>query len=366
MNDTLIGTTLRGGEYQLKEIIARGGQATIYRAYARALETDVAVKILHPSHAADLSFRERLHEEARRLAQLHHPNLLEVHWYGEEGELVYIVMRLVPGGTLFRRLQALVGSLALTDTARIISQVASALQHAHDNGVLHLDVKPANILLGQADWPLVADLGLTQAIAHQTTSSGQLRIAGTPAYMSPEQCRGDALDGRSDQYSLAVTAYELLVGQQPFHADTTEGLMQHHLQTAPPRPRSLNPGVPGPVEEVLLRGLAKDPERRFPSVAEFGRALAEAVERTRGISLEAKRAAAATAPNLMAISGAIGTVPAGDTARQHRLWPTATRVALSAGARRRYRRSSAGYPLARDRSHLAEYPHGVEGSCLAP
>ena len=120
MNDTLIGTTLRGGEYQLKEIIARGGQATIYRAYARALETDVAVKILHPSHAADLSFRERLHEEARRLAQLHHPNLLEVHWYGEEGELVYIVMRLVPGGTLFCRLQALGGSLGLTDTARII------------------------------------------------------------------------------------------------------------------------------------------------------------------------------------------------------------------------------------------------------
>src|SRR2546428_927372 len=113
MNDTLIGTTLRGGEYQLKEIIARGGQATIYRAYARVLETDVAVKILHPSHAADLSFRERLHEEARRLAQLHHPNLLEVHWYGEEGDLVYILMRLGAGRNLFRPLSAVVGSLAV-------------------------------------------------------------------------------------------------------------------------------------------------------------------------------------------------------------------------------------------------------------
>src|SRR6266851_2614143 len=120
MNDTLIGTTLRGGEYQLKEIIARGGQATIYRAYARALETDVAVKILHPSHAADLSFRERLHEEARRLAQLHHPNLLEVHWYGEEGDLIYIVMRLVHGGTLLQRFQAVGGALPLTEVGRLV------------------------------------------------------------------------------------------------------------------------------------------------------------------------------------------------------------------------------------------------------
>src|SRR6266700_1478856 len=118
---------------------------------------------------------------------------------------------------------------------RIISQAASALQHAHDNGVLHLDVKPANILLGQAHWPLVADLGLTQAIAHQTTRSGEVRIAGTPAYMSPEQCRGDALDGRSDQYSLAVTAYELLTGQRPFEAATTDALLQLQQLARPPR-----------------------------------------------------------------------------------------------------------------------------------
>src|SRR5690349_20034329 len=122
MSEDLSGTSLRGGEYVLKEVIAQGGQATVYRAYARALDTDVAIKILHPEQAADLSFRERLHDEARRLAQLHHPNLLEVHWYGEEGELVYIVMRLVPGGTLLRRLQALGGSLALTETGRVIGQ----------------------------------------------------------------------------------------------------------------------------------------------------------------------------------------------------------------------------------------------------
>jgi tRNA A-37 threonylcarbamoyl transferase component Bud32 len=309
VTDNLIGRTLRGGEYVLREIISHGGQATVYRAYARRLETDVAVKVLNQTLAADLAFRERFHDEARTLARLHHPNLEEVHWYGEEGELVYIVMRLVPGGTLKDRMLALGGSLGLTDTARMIGQIAAALQDAHDHGVLHLDVKPANVLLGRADWPLVADLGLTRAIQSEVTSGGHERVAGTPAYMSPEQCRGGAVDERSDQYSLAVTAYELLTGQQPFHAETTEALMQKHLESAPPRPRQINAGLPGPVEEVLLRGLAKEPGDRFPRIADFGQALSEAVERTRGVSLEAKLATAASAPNLLAILALVLAAP---------------------------------------------------------
>src|ERR1051325_2721447 len=121
MQDDLAGTTLRGGEYVLRELIARGGQASVYRAFARGLDTDVAIKILHPDQAADFAFRQRFQDEAKGLAQLLHPNLLEVHWYGEEGQLVYIVMRLVPGGTLLRRLQALGGSLDLAETGRIVS-----------------------------------------------------------------------------------------------------------------------------------------------------------------------------------------------------------------------------------------------------
>ena len=297
----LAGTLLRGGEYVLKQLIARGGQASVYRAYARALDTDVAVKILHPGLATDLGFRERFHDEARRLAQLHHPNLLEVHWYGEDGELIYIVMRLVRGGTLSNRLQALGGSLPMTNSGRLIVQIANALQHAHDHDVLHLDVKPANILLGQADWPLVADLGLTRAIARQPSHAREMRVAGTPAYMSPEQCRGEDLDGRSDQYSLAVMAFELLTGQRPFQAATTDGLMQLHLHNPPPRPSSVSPGLPGPVEDVLLRGLAKNRADRFPEIAEFGHALADAIDHTRGVSLETKGAVAGAAPNVLAI-----------------------------------------------------------------
>ena len=295
----------------LKNVIARGGQATVYRAYASSLETDVAVKVLHPAYASNLSFRERFHDEARRLAQLHHPNLLEVHWYGEEGELVYIVMRLVHGGTLSSRVLALGGTIPMIETARLIAQVANALQHAHDRDVLHLDVKPANVLLGRADWPLVADLGLTQAIARQTSLSQapDTRVAGTPAYMSPEQCRGEPLDGRSDQYSLAVTAYELLTGRRPFSATTTDGLMQAQMFTPPPRPSSVAPGLPGPVEDVLLRGLAKDREERYLSTAEFGRALAEAIDRTRGVALETKQAVAGVAPNVLAMLALVLAAP---------------------------------------------------------
>ncbi len=307
--DPLIGRTLRNGEYLLRETIAQGGQATVYRAYARGLETDVAVKILHPVLASDVGFRERFHDEARSLARLHHPNLIQVHWYGEEGELIYIVMRLVSGGTLRQRFEALGGVLGLTDAARTIAQVAEALQHAHDNNVLHLDIKPANVLLGNADWPLVADLGLTQVIEREPTRDGQARVAGTPAYMSPEQVRGGPLDGQSDQYSLAVTAYELLTGEQPFRAETTHGLMQQHLEATPRRPREVHPGLPGPVEDVLLRGLAKDPTERFPTVRAFGQALTEAVERTRGVTLATKQAAAATTPNLLSVLVLVLTAP---------------------------------------------------------
>ncbi|MBX6771799.1 MAG: serine/threonine protein kinase, partial [Chloroflexi bacterium] len=318
MAEDLVGRRLRGGEYELRAVLGRGGMATVYRAYARSLDTDVAVKILSPRLANSPLFRARFRDEARSLAQLHHPNLVEVHHYGEEGDLVYIVMRLVAGGTLKDRLAALDGPLDLVSTARLIGQVADALQAAHERGLVHLDIKPANILLGRADWPLLADFGITRAIGRERSASGQERYAGTPLYMSPEQCRGDPLDGRSDEYSLAVTTYELLVGTRPFTGETTEAVLDAHLNLPPPPPRSRNPGIPGPVEAVILRGLAKQADERYPSVAEYARALREAVEQTRGVALETKQAAAEAAPNLVGALGLIllgplllGLLPAG-------------------------------------------------------
>ncbi|HUE75746.1 MAG TPA: serine/threonine-protein kinase, partial [Chloroflexota bacterium] len=287
--------------YELRSVLGRGGMATVYRAYSRSLDTDVAVKILAPRLAQDAGFRERHRDEARSMAGLHHPNLLEVHHFGEEGDLIYIVMRLVSGGTLKERFQTIAGPLGTVATARIISQIAEALQHAHERGLVHLDIKPANVLMGRADWPLLADFGITRAVEREETSRGGERLAGTPLYMSPEQCRGGPIDGRSDQYSLAITAFELLAGQRPFDAQTTEQLLQRHMQDPPPRPRDVNPGIPGPVEEVLLRGLAKTPEERYPTIRDFANALTSAADRTRGMTMETKSALSGIMPNLLAM-----------------------------------------------------------------
>ncbi|MBV9325402.1 MAG: serine/threonine protein kinase [Chloroflexi bacterium] len=294
---SLIGRTLRDGEYLVREVLGRGGMATVYRAYSRSLETDVALKVLAPEMAVNLELRERFHQEARLLSRLFHPNLLTVHYFGEEGDVVYIAMRLVRGGTLRDRLIAVGGTLDLVTAARMVHGVADALQAAHDAKVVHLDVKPSNVLLGRADWPLLADTGIAEVI-EPAAMTGKRRVAGTPAYMSPEQCRGEAVDGSSDQYSLAVMAYELLTGRVPFMGSDADEIMRRHIEDAPPRPRVFNPGLPSPIEDILLRGLAKDPADRFPTVADFGRTLSEAAEHTRGMSLETKQSLADAAPNI--------------------------------------------------------------------
>jgi len=299
VSDNLVGRVL-GGDFELRTLLARGGQAVVYRAYSRSRDAEVAVKVLAPQLAADEAFRQRFLDEFRSLAQLHHENLIEVYRFGVEDGLVYIAMRMVSGGTLGDRIAAMDGPVDLVTTARIISQVAAALQHAHDHGLVHLDIKPSNVLLGRADWPLLADFGITRAVAQQETDRGTVRVAGTPLFMSPEQCAGGPVDGRSDQYSLAVTAFELLTGQLPFQATTTEQLLDLHRFQMPPRPRDVNPGLPGPIEDVLLKALAKNPEDRYPSIEEFGEALRRAVAETHGVSLETKAALAALAPSLLA------------------------------------------------------------------
>jgi tRNA A-37 threonylcarbamoyl transferase component Bud32 len=299
--DPLVGRSLRGGEYIVREALGRGGMATVYRAYDRSLGLDVALKVMSPSMAMDPELRQRFHLEAEMLGGLFHANLLTVHYYGDEGDVVYIVMRLVRGGTLRERLTAVGGTLDLVTAARLVNGVADALQSAHDAHIVHLDVKPSNILLGRADWPLLADTGIAEVINPATAASGKRRIAGTPAYMSPEQCRGDPLDGSSDQYSLAIMAYELLTGRVPFSGATAGEIMRQQVEDAPPRPRSINPGLPSPVEDILLRGMSKNAADRYPSIGEFGRALTDAAERTRGMSLQTKSSLADAAPNLLGI-----------------------------------------------------------------
>jgi hypothetical protein len=280
--------------------------AMVYQATARSLGTQVAIKVLAPRLSHDPDFRSRFHDEATSLAALHHPNLIEVYYYGEEADLVYISMRLVPEGTLKDRL-AQQATFDLVSVARLMRQVADALEHAHAHGLVHLDIKPANILLGRADWPLLADFGITRAQGEPSTEGQPL--PGTPFYMSPEQSRGGPVDGRSDEYSLAITAYELLTGQRPFGGTTPQEVLRAQQEDPPPSPRALNPAIPGPVEAVLLKGMAKNPDDRYAHISEFGEALARAVEQTRGVSLETKAAAAALAPLVVSLLGLSLVVP---------------------------------------------------------
>jgi serine/threonine-protein kinase len=272
--------------------------ATVYTAHARSLNTTVGIKVLAPRFARDPALLARFRAEAQNIANLHHPNIVEVYYCGEEDGVAFIAMRYVPGGTLKDLVESLGGPMDLRTAARITSQVAAALQHAHEHGMVHLDVKPGNVLLGKADWPLLSDFGITKIAGN--TEDGH-RVAGTPAYMSPEQWQGGEVDGRSDEYSLGLMFYELVTGRRPFTGETSAELKAQHMHEEPPRPRQINPGIPGPVEEVMLRALAKNPDDRFPTVDEFGQALVEAVERSRGMQLETKQQIVSAVPNVLAL-----------------------------------------------------------------
>jgi len=290
---------LLGGRFEIKQALAQGGMATVYLAHDRELDGPAAIKVLSPRLAQDPELMGRFRAEAVSIHELHHPNIIEVYACTEEQGTAYIAMRYVPGGTLKDLLNALGSAMDLRAAARLTAQVASALQHSHDHGMVHLDVKPANVLLGSADWPLLSDFGIIR-IAGETRDEGR-RVAGTPAYMSPEQWEGGEVDGRSDEYSLGLMFYELVTGRRPFTGETSAELRAQHVSATPPRPRQINPGIPGPVEDVILRALEKRPEDRYPKISDFGEALVEAVELSRGMQLETKEMIVGAIPNVLAI-----------------------------------------------------------------
>ena len=267
------GTRVAG--YLLEEQVGAGGMAVVFRARDERLDRLVALKVLGPALAADEDFRRRFIREWRAAAAVDDPHIIPVHGAGEDGGVLFIAMRYVPGGdvrTLLRR----VGPLSPPRAAAIISPVASALDAAHAAGLVHRDVKPANMLVdvrpGRPDHVYLSDFGLSKgALSVGLTGSGH--FLGTPGYSAPEQIQGRPVDGRADQYALACTAFELLCGAAVFPRDEVLAVMYAHLSEPPPRLTSRRPGSPAAADAVFARALAKEPAGRYSSCREFADAL---------------------------------------------------------------------------------------------
>ena len=268
------------GRYRLKRLIAKGGMAEVWEAFDDILGRPVAVKILLPHLAADESFRERFRREAIAAARLAHPNIVATFDTGTDDGITFIVMELVDGRTL-REILNETGPMAPGRTVHLGAQVADALHYAHKAGVVHRDVKPANILICPDGRVKVADFGIAKAVedaepdrpnpAEALTSTGS--IVGTAQYLSPEQVDGRTVDGRTDVYALGVVLYEMLCGRPPFSGETDMAVALKHVTTDPLAPRQVRADIPRAIEEVVLRAMAKAPEARYQSAAELQSAL---------------------------------------------------------------------------------------------
>ena len=266
--ESLIDRTLGG--YDLTQELGKGGMATVYKAYQPELERWVAVKVLDPAYITDDSdVLARFRREAKAIANLRHPNILAVYGYGEEEGLAYIVMEYVEQGTLKDRLKGDPFEPQRALGLAIGVGRALAFAHEHEQGIIHRDVKPANILLPRAEWPLLADFGLVklQQARRALTQAGM--ILGTPDYTSPEQALGETADHRADIYALGVVLYEMVTGQLPFKADKAFDVLLMHINEPPPKPHELVPDITEVVEDITLKALAKAPADRFPDMQDM-------------------------------------------------------------------------------------------------
>jgi YVTN family beta-propeller protein len=264
--------------HRIVEIAGRGGMGVVYRAIQLDLDRPVALKLIAPQLAEDPGFRDRFVRESRAAAAIDHPNVIPIYYTGESDGTLYIAMRYVEGSdlrTLVRAEQRLDPGRA----ANIVAQVASALDAAHARGIVHRDVKPANVLLGAGDHAYLTDFGLTKRDTSHTGTTRTGGWVGTLGYVAPEQIRGERVDARTDVYALGCVLYHALTGGPPYQRDTEEATLWAHLHDDPPSVSTVTPGVPEGFDHVIARAMAKNPEDRYQSAGDLGRAVLAAAGR---------------------------------------------------------------------------------------
>ncbi|MBN1430831.1 MAG: serine/threonine-protein kinase [Anaerolineae bacterium] len=289
MSDDLIDKSL--GQYQIRVLLGRGGMSTVYLAYQPSMDRTVAIKILPREFLHDKTFLARFEQEGRTIAKLEHLHILPVYDFGEDDGIPYIVMRYLAGGTLadliFGRLPP------LATTVRLIAQVADALDYAHGAGIIHRDLKPSNVLLDNSGNAYLADFGIARVVqAAQSANLTGSRVIGTPPYIAPEMVKKDQKITTSvDIYALGIITFEMLTGRAPFHDEDPMKVLMAHVLEPVPSARAVDPKISPEVDEVVMRCLAKTPQQRYKTAADYAADLARAAT-----AVQRSQSAASTTP----------------------------------------------------------------------
>lgn len=258
---------LLGNRYEILEKVGNGGMATVYKAKCHVLNRYVAVKILKDEFTTDEEFIKRFNTEAQSVASLTHPNIVSVYDVGHEGDLYYIVMELIQGKTL-KDIIISDGTLNWKWSINIAIQIASALETAHRNNIIHRDIKPHNIIITEDGIAKVTDFGIAKSVSNSTITAFGTTL-GSVHYFSPEHARGGFTDAKSDLYSLGVVLYEMVTGRVPFDADTPVSVALKHMQETPKEPININPAIPLAVNKIIMKAMRKDPNQRYQTATEM-------------------------------------------------------------------------------------------------
>ncbi len=261
------------GRYEVERELTQGGMGVIFLARDPYIQRQVVVKVLMLSRMLDEVYRDFFQQEAELIAALEHPCIVPIYDFGWHGKQPYIVMRYMAGGSLDDRLKK--EEIKQTEIAHIFKRIADALDAAHARKIIHRDVKPSNFLFDSTGEIFLSDFGIAKSKAF--TDDDGTWLVGTPAFMSPEQVKGDAVDGRSDIYALGIVLYRLLTGELPFSSDSTTALINAHVELPIPDIRQIKNNTPAVWQEVVGKAMAKDPDDRYATAGDFARDVAEVV-----------------------------------------------------------------------------------------